>query len=445
MGFHYCNVHPNVRYEDYGECPACRIEYEREDAIYAQTQAIQAADQRAAAAAREAAQREEESLEELKRRRAEADPAHQRRAEFDVCVQNAWGCLEYDQLDDAEEQIRQAAALLPVEPELFDVRAEWAHRTGDAALWQKSVENAFRCQPTRKRGFRVLRDLAPEVALDWIDDMAQRWSDDRSVRYRQAVTLAQLPGHGARAAESLIALPVPSGELKKLLNSLVERLGEGAEVAIARDRIEQEIRARAAAEAIQETEAEARQLAAETARQQREEEARVEAEAAAQRAAAEREKAEAQEKRKRDVDRAKRVAAAAAAAATAAEKRRREQRLPWLAVGSGVPGLVAAALVFNEMANSSDMAETMMAIMVGTPLACCLAGVMMGTFAVEVEAFRGGAILGALIGSVVGSFLFIGCGGGAIQLATDGAWVEPTVMTLAWVFSGFAGFAAAAE
>lgn len=194
--------HGFVHHDNVGRCPRCTHEASLEAA--ADETARLLGDQ--LALQREQAARGERQVRDLKRENAELRASGtveaRRREEFTLCLRSARQCLAIGEISAAGVQVEQAAALLPAEPELYDVRAEVAAARGDVVARVEALDKAWRLGGDRDRGLAYAAALEPAAGERLLEMLHERDNQDLAVGVALVASLLRR-GEGESVARSL--------------------------------------------------------------------------------------------------------------------------------------------------------------------------------------------------------------------------------------------------
>lgn len=296
--------------------------------------------------------------EELARIAGQRTPEAVRRLEFKRCIESAKGCLVIAELDSAAEQLRQAAALLPTEPELFDVRADLFRSQGDPERERAAAEKACRVELTPERAVRWAALLPPGEAVATLAEAWSRWPGHPDLTLELVVALLRDGRPEEAAQRSIVATCGRRWKLEWVRDGVRRSLGPDAAVApVFVCLVDAEVARLTALEREEESRVEAeRELEAERKRGAEEELARA---MAVQRQRREREEEHLREEARQSAERAAAAAAADRARQTRervrAEELRREEE--WAAAEAAERPmariLAAGALVTDGLGDAA--------------------------------------------------------------------------------------------
>lgn len=206
--------HGFVHHHNVGRCPKCTEAQILRDAATEQADHLR-------------------RLVELQTSAAKSAPpsaADERRAEFNLCVRSARKCLEIDEVEAAAQQLDQAAALLPAEPDLYEVRALLAERRGDYGAAVSAREKAFRLSGTLAHGLAYVGVLSPDAAGPVLDQLAARHPKHRVVVVAHVANRLLRGAYASPEAcvDALMVTASTADELKGVMEALQGQAGGGA-------------------------------------------------------------------------------------------------------------------------------------------------------------------------------------------------------------------------
>ena len=433
MSYSTCE-HNWPSHDNIGPCPRCMdrrvAEIDRAEGLeLARKQVKRGAEQNRHLALN--AERQRALEQENEALRQSDTPRQHRLAEFRLCLESARRCLDIDDLDAAAEQLRQAKGLLPAEVELFDVRALYCKALGDTEGVRAALRTAYKLDPSARRGLVLAESLSPQPAFAQLQDVLVRHPRDRSVGFALATACIQLSGKEHVAVEALVQVAPDAKVLRGLQERLRARAAGTPGGRIADLQLDEAVGRRVAEEAESSRKAEAAAQASVALKRRQEAERAEQDRRRAAEDAEERIRNEREAKRERELERQRREQVQA--------NQRRAERAEVtkaavafiIAIAPGLLGVAAAALEWV----GDDLVIPML---IGMPLVSFAVGAIAG--AANAGGDIGTGILGGLIASFVGSFLFIGIGGFVATLIfgeTD--LVQGIIVGIAWCGCGIAG------
>ena len=170
------------------------------------------------------------------------DPEARREREASVCIHNARRCIDIGAIEQATQQIDQALALTPLDPEVWDVRGICASESGNQDLAAECAVKAWRLEQSKHRLIILDERLKPGMSTSYLVSGFKMWPNNIDLLIRI------VKGTTVHPAEFDVKVLIPEADqaMRTLHRDVVELVKDRRHDSVIITRLHQELDRRVA-------------------------------------------------------------------------------------------------------------------------------------------------------------------------------------------------------